>query len=379
MSAEAGPTAAILARAAARPGAPRTEALGRCPLCLGRDLADAFSGSDRLHGVPGRFHYRRCRACDSVFQDPRVVGDELSACYPADYFTHEATGAAAPADAGPRPLGRSRERLRAALLAAMRGERPRGPLGVAARLMARSATLRDRAAYVELADFGACLAELLPPRGRTGRALDVGCGAGNQLRALARAGWDAEGVEWDPVAARAARETSGRPVHVGDFRELELPEAAYALVFLHHVFEHLDDPPAALRHIARLLAPGGRAVLVYPNPRSLGARLYGPDWFHWDVPRHLVLCPPEALAREAEPQGLRRLGLRTTARSATASLALSRGYARGRTPADAGTGTWRDRARGGFERLLVGLGLPLGEEAILTLGKDPAPAAPRPA
>ena len=45
------------------------------------------------------------------------------------------------------------------------------------------------------------------------------------------------------------------------------------------VLEHLDDPVAALTQIARLLAPGGVACVVTPDPASRTARLAGRRWW----------------------------------------------------------------------------------------------------
>lgn len=58
-----------------------------------------------------------------------------------------------------------------------------------------------------------------------GRALDLGCGTGTNVRYLAEHGWTAVGVEADPRAYDAARErlgdTAGAEVHLGDVTRLE--------------------------------------------------------------------------------------------------------------------------------------------------------------
>ena len=122
-------------------GAPRTEPVERCPLCDSSRHRECFEQPDRLFGVPGRYRYRECGACATVFQSPRVVEDDLPRLYSGAYYTHE-----------PPPLkgGRldstlrlARDALARRVRAAVRpGEGRPGPLG---RLLARSVTLRQRA------------------------------------------------------------------------------------------------------------------------------------------------------------------------------------------------------------------------------------------
>jgi SAM-dependent methyltransferase len=58
-----------------------------------------------------------------------------------------------------------------------------------------------------------------------GRALDLGCGTGTNVRYLAQHGWSAVGIEADPRAYDAARErladVTAAEVHLGDVTRLE--------------------------------------------------------------------------------------------------------------------------------------------------------------
>lgn len=54
-----------------------------------------------------------------------------------------------------------------------------------------------------------------------------------------------------------------------DLHELPLPNNALDAVVLHHVLEGADDARTAIREIARVLAPGGRLLIVSFNPWSL--------------------------------------------------------------------------------------------------------------
>lgn len=348
---------------------PRTASVGACPLCGSTAGSFMYLLPDRLHGVPGEFSYRRCHNCGTVFQDPRVITEDLSLCYPDEYFTHQSQDVSstriATTSAPPTDL-RLRARLRLAVMAAVRHARTRGAIGWLGRLLSKSRRLRERAFY------GLAPDEMLPFKPGAARALEVGCGAGRLLKALDQVGWQVEGFEVDEKAAEIARRTSGRQVTVGDFQKADLPLAAYDLVVLNHVIEHLPDTRGCLRKIADILAPGGRAVLVYPNIRSLGARIFREDWLHWDPPRHLILPPVMAFRNAAAGAGMVTAGLKSSARYAAGFTACSRRY-RKCEPLNPYTVsiTLQDRLFSLCERALMAVGFKLGEELVIVLEKPP--------
>jgi hypothetical protein len=72
-----------------------------------------------------------------------------------------------------------------------------------------------------------------------------------------------------------------------------------------HVLEHLTDPLAAIQRARTLLTDDGRLLISVPNLASLQARLFGPDWLHLDLPRHLFHFTPRSLERLLERSGFR--------------------------------------------------------------------------
>ncbi|HXP21490.1 MAG TPA: class I SAM-dependent methyltransferase [Streptosporangiaceae bacterium] len=100
------------------------------------------------------------------------------------------------------------------------------------------------------------------------RVLDVGCGTGYLLRRIAA---DAPGaVELVGIDAAAAmievaraRTTDPRVrFAVSTAENLSLPDGAFDLVVSTTSFDHWADQQAGLAQCARVLAPGGRVVLV---------------------------------------------------------------------------------------------------------------------
>ena len=116
-----------------------------------------------------------------------------------------------------------------------------------------------------LAEVIDCLA--LPP---TARVLDVGSGTGANLRLLNGLGFaDVTGLDASDEAVRFCAEKHLCSVGQGDVCALPFPDAAFDLVLATDVVEHIEDDDKALAELARVLRPGGRALLTVPAFPSL--------------------------------------------------------------------------------------------------------------
>jgi SAM-dependent methyltransferase len=127
------------------------------------------------------------------------------------------------------------------------------------------------------------IASLLP----VGAYLDAGCGDGRFLAALPALGpvpTRVVGVDIaDSILATAGRavETAGIDVELvrGNLEQLPLGDAEFDLVVSIQVLEHLLDPAAGIRELARVLRPGGTLLLSTDNRTSLVTKmLNGPRW-----------------------------------------------------------------------------------------------------
>ena len=105
------------------------------------------------------------------------------------------------------------------------------------------------------------MARELPPGARL--ILDVGCGPGNSTRQLPVG---AIGGDFAlSMLRRARRRAPGMPLVCLDAASLPARAGSLDAVTLHSVLYLLPDRRAALREVARVLRPGGRAVLLEPQ------------------------------------------------------------------------------------------------------------------
>lgn len=115
--------------------------------------------------------------------------------------------------------------------------------------------------------------DLLDPRpGNT--VLDLGCGLGDQSRAIASiVGENGSIVGIDASAAMVAearRRSEGLTVRfeTGDARRLEFEDGSFDRCLTNALLVHLDDPAATIAELVRLTRPGGRIVANDPDTGS---------------------------------------------------------------------------------------------------------------
>jgi SAM-dependent methyltransferase len=218
-------------------------------LCHSDDAQGLFEGRDRLHSLPGDFTVVQCRRCGLVYLNPRPVKGEIGVYYPDDYEPHVFF-----------------ERIRHSRLARLDYH-----YGLGKRRRAIESFVQG------------------------GRLLDAGCGNGSFLYYMREYGWEVYGEEISQSAAAYARQELDLEVRVGELQDVAFPSQHFDAVTMWNVLEHLYDPAATLVEVRRILKPEGLLVIAVPNLASWDARVFGPAWVGYDVPRHLYTFSPETL------------------------------------------------------------------------------------
>ncbi len=107
-----------------------------------------------------------------------------------------------------------------------------------------------------------------------GRALDVGCGAGQVAKAVKRERPDLDVLASDvsrAAIAAASSSTEGVDFRLATAERLPFADGELDFVWIFDVLEHVDDPEVVLREVARVLKPGGGFHIVLPlegQPRT---------------------------------------------------------------------------------------------------------------
>jgi 2-polyprenyl-3-methyl-5-hydroxy-6-metoxy-1,4-benzoquinol methylase len=113
------------------------------------------------------------------------------------------------------------------------------------------------------------------------RVLDLGCGEGWLLRALAKRGITAVGVDGDATLVEAARMAGASQVHVASYDELVEAKVDigrdYDLICANFALLHQDIIPL-LAAMNALLAPGGALVIQTLHPWAAAAGDYQDGW-----------------------------------------------------------------------------------------------------
>jgi len=226
-----------------------------------------------MFGWGDEFTYFECASCGCL-QISEVPAD-LGRYYPSNYYSFQLQSV--PQQGLKSQLARIRDYLAAT--------QP----GIIGRLLARISVLRRD--LTSLAFTGVK---------KNSKMLDVGCGRGELLSRLHRAGFRAlAGV--DPFLAEEVVVVPGVVVQKKQLAEVQ---GEFDLIMLHHVLEHLEFPKQFLADCRSKLTKNGKLLLRFPTVDSFAWRKYRTNWVQLDAPRHVFLHSYKSIERLARETGM---------------------------------------------------------------------------
>jgi SAM-dependent methyltransferase len=123
--------------------------------------------------------------------------------------------------------------------------------------------------------------------------LEVGCGEGMMFD-----GTGIAPVQMDVSMTRVARAAGKcRFLLCGDGYQLPFAAGSFDAVLLVAVLEHTREPWRILAEARRVLAPGGRAIMVVPNDVTMSAGRLALRKFPIRYPDHLTFTTPRRMRR----------------------------------------------------------------------------------
>jgi SAM-dependent methyltransferase len=239
-----------------------------CPICGSRDLATAFSYTERPpgetdFGLPPesyRREYRRCACCRHLVSVHEL---DLSALYAGEYVDATYTG---------NGIAASYERI-----------------------MSLSAERSDNVQRV------ARIREVLGEGGGR-RVLDVGSGLAVFSARMKEVGWACTALDPDPRAVEHARKRVGVEAVCADFMTAEgLGE--FELITLNKVLEHVPDPVTMLARTCELLALEGAVYVELPDGEAAANDPDGPAREEFFI-EHLHVFSMSSMSLLADRAGL---------------------------------------------------------------------------
>lgn len=109
---------------------------------------------------------------------------------------------------------------------------------------------------------------------RKGRVLEVGCGLGYFTYALAKSGYDVQGIDVSHEAVAEANRRYGDYFSAQDFFEMSSGQyGLYDAVIMVELIEHVEDPERYLSHAQSLLTTDGVVIVTTPNRSWYGNEL----------------------------------------------------------------------------------------------------------
>lgn len=138
---------------------------------------------------------------------------------------------------------------------------------------------------------------------RSGKLLDIGCGAGTFLVEARKLGYDVYGQEVSPFFIDYCRKVQGLTIFPDLLDNLELEAGTFDCVTAFDVIEHHSHPMLLLKQLHELLAPDGILMIMTHDIGNFFARFHGVNWRYITPIGHITYFTRETLSQMLNESG----------------------------------------------------------------------------
>jgi 2-polyprenyl-3-methyl-5-hydroxy-6-metoxy-1,4-benzoquinol methylase len=146
---------------------------------------------------------------------------------------------------------------------------------------------------------------------KTGKILDIGCGAGIFLDYARKLGWDTYGIELTESNYRFAKYNLGLNVFQGKIEDFEFRGNYFDSITMLDALEHTEDPLKILKKVKYLLKDDGLLCLETPNASSVYHLFLGKRWISFSEVSHIYFFNKQALEKLLHNLGFKILHIET--------------------------------------------------------------------
>lgn len=228
-----------------------------CPLCGSNKQCQRFSSRDyRFKVNDADFSVVTCSSCGLLFLNPRPVKEEILRCYPLAFNKQD-----------------------------------------------ESIWFRIIAPFFRKAQ--GITVSLFKKYKKNGKILDIGCGNGDFLLTMKRQGYEAWGVEQNPLAGNFCDAALAGKILFKDIEKCNFPSGSFDIITSFHSLEHIYDLNLLLTEARRILKDDGIFYVCVPNMDFYEAKLFGRYYYNLDVPRHLYFFTQKTLTAFLNKNGFK--------------------------------------------------------------------------
>lgn len=222
----------------------------KCPLCENKTNILYSSLYDKDYFISGKFLLNICSTCKFQFIEPSLNEKQLARYYPSsEYYSYN-----------------KKSKLSI----------------IYHKISAYYYSGKDLLFNFLFWPFSSLLYHYRINPGKT--LLEIGCGDGMQLEFYKKYGLKVAGLE--PYGPNLTQREKNLGIKRKNILKSGYSKESFDYIIMKEVLEHIPNQDAVLKKSYSLLKDGGKLIIIIPNGDGLWNKIFGKNWYGYDVPRH---------------------------------------------------------------------------------------------